>query len=69
MDPSTWPYQQIAPYKGANAAVFEFAYLAWGDSLYLNTINEWKRPLEETRSAGPLTLTHARGAYVWKVWR
>jgi Alginate lyase len=68
MNPSTWPYRQIAPYKGANVAVFEFAYLTWDNSVYLNTIERWKRPTAETRTAGPLTLTHARGAYTWKVW-
>jgi hypothetical protein len=67
VDPSSWPYQQIAPYKGANAAVFEFAFLTWGNPAYMRAIERWQRPLEETRTAGPLTLTHARGTYPWKI--
>lgn len=65
--PSTWPHPQISAYTGANAAAFELAYFAWGEAPMLDAINRWGRPVVDIRTAGHLTLTHARGAFPWKV--
>lgn len=66
--PSSWPLQQISSFSGENTAAFELAYLAWGKAEHLRAIERWGRPRVDERTAGPLTLTHARGAYAWRVW-
>lgn len=56
--PETWPYEQIAPYKGDNAAIFELAYARFQKPEYKAVIERWGRPMFEKRIAGPVTLTH-----------
>ncbi len=62
-DPSSWSYQQVAPYAGDNSAVYEVAYLWMQKASYLAAINRSGRPMNEGRVMGPTTLTHAFGAY------
>jgi hypothetical protein len=56
--PETWPHEQIAPYKGDNAAIFELAYARFQKPEYKAAIEKWGRPMFEKRIAGPVTLTH-----------
>ena len=58
VNPSTWPYPQVIPYDGANAALYELAYAFKRKAAYKNVINKWKRPMYEKRVMGPVTLTH-----------
>ena len=58
MDPATWPYKQIKPYKGENGALYEVAHAATGNPLYLYVVEHLGRPLCENRVMGPVTLTH-----------
>ena len=67
-NPAAWPYRQTSPYRGDNAAAFEFAYFTWRKSNYWDVIQQWHRPMTEGRTAGPVTLTHGAGAYSWRVW-
>jgi hypothetical protein len=60
ISPSSWPYQQISPYKGENAGLYELAHLQIQE--YKNVLNKY-RPIQETRTMGPVSLTHAFGAY------
>ena len=62
-NPSSWTYQQIAPYAGDNSAVYEVAYLWKQKPSYLAAINRSGRPMDEGRVMGPTTLTHAFGAF------
>ncbi|NJD51868.1 MAG: alginate lyase family protein [Candidatus Methanoperedens sp.] len=62
-DPSKWPYQQITAYAGDNAALYELAYSFRRKPSYLDIINKWKRPMYESRTMGPVTLTHSFNAY------
>jgi hypothetical protein len=58
--PEQWPYKQEAPLKPEdNLALFELAYAYWGEPAYLDVINRWGRPMQETRILGPVSLTHA----------
>ncbi|MBI1880956.1 MAG: alginate lyase family protein [Chloroflexi bacterium] len=66
-NPSSWPNQQITPYSGDNAALYELAYLFKQKSSYLQVIQKWERPMSEIRVMGPVTLTHAFGAYPWGI--
>lgn len=58
-DPSTWPNQQITTYTGESVAIYELAYSFKQKSSYTNVINRWGRPMYETKTMGPVTLTHA----------
>ncbi|MBT4137467.1 MAG: alginate lyase family protein [Candidatus Latescibacteria bacterium] len=58
VNPRTWPHEQIAPYKGDNAAIFELAYARFEKPEYKAVIERWGRPMFEKRIAGPVTLTH-----------
>lgn len=58
VDADAWPYEQIAPYKGDNIALFELAY-AWKQKpAYRAAIEKWERPMYEHRIGGPVTLTN-----------
>lgn len=57
-NPSSWPYKQVNPYNGDNAALYELAYTFKHKTSYKNAINKWKRPMYEKRVMGPVTLTH-----------
>ena len=58
VDPGQRTYEQIAPYKGDNIALFELAY-AWKQrGSYRQAIEKWGRPMFEHRIMGPVTLTH-----------
>lgn len=65
--PSTWPYEQISSYTGANIAVYECAYAVWQKQSYMDVINRWGRPMYESRVMGYTTLTHAFGLDVTPV--
>ena len=56
--PEDWPHEQIAPYKGDNAAIFELAYKRFEKLEYKAVVERWGRPMFEKRIAGPVTLTH-----------
>jgi len=60
VNPETWPHEQIAPYKGDNAAIFELAYARFQKSEYKAVIERWGRPMFEKRIMGPVTLTHGK---------
>lgn len=60
ISPSSWPYQQISAYKGENTGLYELAHLRVQE--YNNVLNKY-RPIQETRTMGPVSLTHAFGAY------
>lgn len=57
-DPSTWKYQQISPYKGSTASLYELAYTFKKKTVYKNVIDKWERPMYEEIVMGPVTLTH-----------
>lgn len=62
LNPDLWPYQQITPIVAAdNMALFELAYSFWPEEIFLNVIERWGRPMDETRIMGPVTLTHGNG--------
>lgn len=63
VNPSSWMYKQIHPYAGENSAIYELAYLWKQKPVYLSVIDRWGRPMNEERNMGPVTLTHAFGAY------
>ena len=60
LDPARWPHPQDESYEGENAALYEVAYAATGDPLYLEVVRHCGRPLTEGRTMGPVTLTHGR---------
>ena len=60
INPDRWQRQQISPIEPKDVAHYEMAYRYYGDEDYLQAINEWDRPLNETRTMGPVTLTHGR---------
>ena len=60
VDPDAWPYEQIAPYKGDNVALFELAYAWQSKDAYRAALEKWGRPMYEHRIGGPVTLTNAR---------
>ena len=58
VDPDSWPYEQITPYKGDNIALFELAF-SWNQKdSYRRAVEKWGRPMFEHRIMGPVTLTH-----------
>lgn len=60
-------YKQDGGYNGStngNAQVYELAYTFKGKSTYKSCIDRWGRPMNEIRTMGPITLTHARGLEV-----
>lgn len=59
INPSTWPHQQIITYTGESVAIYELAYSFGQKSSYMDIIKKWKRPMYETKTMGPVTLTHA----------
>ncbi|MEM8536143.1 MAG: alginate lyase family protein, partial [Chloroflexota bacterium] len=58
-DQSSWGRQQIAPIEAKDVAHYEMAYAYFGDQAYLDTLDEWGRPLYERRTMGWVSLTHA----------
>lgn len=62
VDADGWPYEQIAPYKGDNIALFELAYAWKAKASYGSAVEKWGRPMYEHRIGGPVTLTNAKGA-------
>ncbi len=59
IDPSTWPYQQISAYTGANTSMYEMAYSRFQKSSYLDAIARWGRPRNDFYDMGYASLTHA----------
>ncbi len=59
INPSTWKYQQIRPYAGQSAGLYELAYSWKKKDSYKKAIDKWGRPMYEDRVLGPVTLTHA----------
>jgi len=63
INPSQWTadrYKQITTItQNDSMALFELAYSYYQEPSYLDVINKWKRPMEETRVMGINTLTHA----------
>lgn len=59
INPSLWQYSQTRTYDGANAALYELAYKFKQKPSYLAAMNRWGRPMYETRTMGPVTLTHS----------
>jgi hypothetical protein len=62
-DPSRWPHEQTSPYRGDNAAIMELAFSFRQKPEYMAAISAWGRPMNEIRTLGLTTLTHAFGAY------
>ena len=60
LDPSLWSYQQIRPFDPSNGIfVYELAYSRYGHkNTYRSVIEEYQRPLVDTRTMGHVTLTH-----------
>ena len=60
LNPDTWPYQQIRPFDTTNGiAIYELAYTRYGQKeTYKQVIEKYQRPMIETRTMGPVTLTH-----------
>ncbi|HAA76621.1 TPA: hypothetical protein DCE37_16025 [Candidatus Latescibacteria bacterium] len=58
VDAEAWPYEQIAPYKGDNIALYELAYAWQQKPEYKAAIDKWDRPMYEHRIGGPVTLTN-----------
>ncbi|MEM8535528.1 MAG: alginate lyase family protein, partial [Chloroflexota bacterium] len=58
IDPSTWPYKQMSPIEAKDVAIYEVAYQQRHSAIYHAVIEAWGRPLYETRTMGPVTLTH-----------
>lgn len=54
----SWPYEQIAPFKGANMALYELAYSRNSKPAYAAAVEKWGRPMYEDRIGGPVTLTN-----------
>lgn len=61
--PGAWPWQQISDYKGEEASFYELAFSFADTPAYRNVLQTYGRPLRDNRVLGPITLTHARGAY------
>ncbi len=60
INPSSWPYQQITTItQDDSMALYELAYSHFQKTSYLDVINRWGRPMDETRVMGINTLTHA----------
>jgi len=66
-NPLSWPHPQNPAYKGQQSALFEMAYLWKQKQTYKTAINKWGRPISDRWIMGQTTLTHAYGAYPWKV--
>ncbi len=67
LNPSRWIHPQIDTYKGDNAAVYELAYAIWQKDAYHAVIQKSGRPLNEIRTLGLTTLTHAFGAHATSI--
>jgi len=65
---SSWPYENMNGVESGNMAIFELAQLFQNKQSYRAVIDHWGRPLEETRTMGWLSLSHAYGAYPWTVY-
>jgi Alginate lyase len=63
LDPAAWPGEQISDYTAKEASIYELAYAFAQKPAYLEVIRAYRRPFEEDRVLGPITLTHAHGAY------
>lgn len=58
--PSQWPHRQDVPIEAKDVAIYEVAYHQYRSELYESVLRAWDRPLYETRTMGPVTLTHGR---------
>lgn len=68
-NPAGWPHPQESAYKGAQAGAFEFTNFYQAKSSYVAAVTKWGRPNTEYRGAmGHPTLTHAAGAFPFKIW-
>jgi hypothetical protein len=68
LDPDSWPHDQLTPLTANDSiAAFELAYFTWGKANYRSVLQRFGRPIVEIRTAGPLTLTHGRGAFPWQL--
>ncbi len=67
LEPSSWPHPQRDTLEAPSAAAFELALLWQAKPAYEQVLTRFGRPLAEPRVMGPVTLTHARGAYPWRV--
>jgi hypothetical protein len=59
LNPSSWPYEQIKAYNQDGVALYEIAYTRLRKTAYLNVINKYGRPLQDSWAIGPTTLTHS----------
>ena len=67
LKPSSWRHKQIRAFVGESATPWEMGYLVFGKPEYLSVVKKYGRPMYGSCTAGPVTLTHARGAYTWQV--
>ena len=67
VNPGAWKYEQNKKINGNDFAIYELMNNAKPKASYQAVINKWKRPLNEIRVLGPISLTHAAGAYQWKI--
>jgi len=73
LNPSSWPYQQIiVPFTDADGVqVYEMGYLYKQKPEYLQVVNLYRSKhggvLIDNWTQGPLTLTHAYGAYPFQI--
>jgi len=64
---SVWPHDNSPTYGGHHSAYFEYMNLWKSKATYGAVINKWGRPIAEDWIVRHTTLTHAAGAYSWKV--
>lgn len=59
LDTSSWPYQQIRPFDATTGiSVYELAYSRYDHKdIYKSVIIKYQRPLVDTRTLGPATLS------------
>jgi hypothetical protein len=61
LNPASWPWEQIKAYDKDGVAIYELAYTRERKSGYMSVITKYGRPLNESRTMGPTTLTHSLG--------
>lgn len=68
-NPAVWPNRNDPAYYGAGSTLFELAYLWKPNPLYMDVVAKWGKRFQYDRTTfGLPALTHARGAYPWRIW-
>lgn len=66
---SSWKYSQdLSKLSKATFSHFELMNNFKPKAAYQAVISRWGRPIDEERVMGPITLTHASGAYPFKIY-